>query len=149
MTENELETLYYAAMLHDIGKASIPDNILNKKGSLTNKEYDIIKNHVTIGGNLLSGITVLGDIALGAKYHHERVDGSGYVEGLSGDEIPLTAKIISICSAFDSMLSDQSFRKALSMEKVQSEFISNAGTQFDTKITAVLISLINEGAVPL
>jgi energy-coupling factor transport system substrate-specific component len=148
MPEQELETLYYAALLHDIGLVGIPDSILNKKGKLTNEEFDIVKKHVTVGGDLLRDITVMGDIAAGAKYHHERIDGTGY-EGLRGDEIPLMAKIICICNAFDSMLSGQAYRKAMPIEKVQSEFISNAGTQFDEKITAILISLINEGEVPL
>jgi energy-coupling factor transport system substrate-specific component len=148
MPEHELETLYYAALLHDIGLVGIPDSILNKNGRLTDEELGIVKKHVAVGGDLLKDITVMGDIAAGAKYHHERIDGKGYA-GLKGDEIPLMAKIICVCNAFDSMLSDQAYRKALSIERVQSEFISNAGTQFDEKITAVLISLINEGEVPL
>ena len=148
MSEPELETLYYAALLHDIGLVGIPDSILSKNGRLTNEEFDIVKKHVTVGGDLLKDITVMGDIAVGAKYHHERIDGKGYT-GLKGDEIPLMAKIICVCNAFDSMLSDQAYRKAMSIERAQSEFISNAGTQFDEKITAILISLINEGEIPL
>lgn len=148
MAESELETLYYAALLHDIGKMGIPDTILYKKGPLTNEEYEIIKSHAAIGGELLNDITDIGDIAAGVKYHHERKDGKGYM-GLRGDDIPLFIKILCACNALDSMLSDQPYRKAFSIEKTQSEFLSNAGTQFDEKITAVLISLITEGGIPL
>jgi len=145
MAEDELETLHYSALLHDIGEVGIPDHILNKRGPLTDEEYDIVKRHVTVGCELLDDITIMGDITTGVRYHHERVDGAGYTEGLRGDEIPLTAKIISVCNALDRMLTDQPYRKAMPVEKVQSEFVSNAGKQFDEKITAVLISLINEG----
>jgi energy-coupling factor transport system substrate-specific component len=149
MTEDELETLYYAALLHDIGEVCLPDRILDKEGPLTDEEYETVKKHVTVGGDWLRDITVIGDIASGVRYHHERIDGKGYAEGLSGNGISMSAKIISVCNAFDSMLSDKPYRKALSIKEVQSEFISNAGTQFDEKITAVLISLIKEGEVPL
>ena len=147
MTENELETLYYAAMLHDIGKVCIPDSILNKNGPLTKEEFDVVKRHVVVGADLLRDINVMGDIALGAKYHHERIDGKGYADGISGDEIPLIAKIIGVCNAFDSMLYNKPYKKGMSIERVQSEFIANAGTQFDERVTAVLISLINQGDV--
>jgi energy-coupling factor transport system substrate-specific component len=149
MSVSELETLYYAALLHDIGKAGIPESILNKKGPFSDEEFNIMKTHVTKGGELLGDITVMGDIAAGARYHHERIDGKGYAEGISGDAIPLSAKIICVCNALDCMLSDQPHRKAMPIEKVQSEFISNVGKQFDERVTAILISLINEGEVPL
>jgi energy-coupling factor transport system substrate-specific component len=149
LEDHELETLYYAALLHDIGKAGIPDSIMNKAAPLTEDEYEIVKTHTVKGNNLIGNITVLGDIAFGAKYHHERIDGKGYPEGLSRDEIPLTARIICVCSAFDSMLSEQPYRKALTLEKAQSELISNAGKQFDERVTAVLVSLISEGEVPI
>jgi energy-coupling factor transport system substrate-specific component len=149
MTKDELETLYFAALLHDIGTIGIPDSILNKNGPLTDEEYAIVKNHVTIGADWLKDIVVMGNIAAGVKHHNERIDGKGYPGMLSGGDIPLMAKIICICNAFDSMMSDRSYRKALPMEKIQSEFISNAGIQFDERITAVLISLITEGEIPL
>ena len=149
MEENELETLYYAALLHDVGKAGIPDEVFNKTGKLTDEEYELIKGHVKIGGSLLNNISIVGDISVGARYHHERVDGRGYCEGLSGDEIPLTAKIICVCNAFDSMLSDQAYRKALKLEKAQAELMEGVGKQFDKIVTAALISLIREGKVPV
>jgi energy-coupling factor transport system substrate-specific component len=149
MSESELETLYYSAMLHDIGRAATPEGILNKKGPLTAEEYSIVKEHATISGNLLDNIKIVGDITLGAKYHHERIDGKGYNEGLKGGEIPLMGRIISVCDALDSMLSERPHRRAMSIERVQSELISNAGTQFDERVTAVLFSLISEGEVPL
>jgi energy-coupling factor transport system substrate-specific component len=87
----------------------------------------------------------MGNISDGAKYHHERIDGKGY-EGLHGDEIPLIAKIICVCNSFDNML--MSGKREVSMEKVQSELVLGAGTKYDEKVTAVLISMINEGEVP-
>jgi energy-coupling factor transport system substrate-specific component len=149
LEEHELETLYYAALLHDIGNIAVPASILNKPGTLTEEEFEMVKLHVTIGTDLLAGVNILGDIALGAKYHHERVDGRGYTTGLIGDEIPLIGRIIGVCDAFDSMLSERPFRRAMPVEKAQSELVSNAGKQFDAKITAALISLISEGEVPL
>jgi energy-coupling factor transport system substrate-specific component len=148
MDESELETLYYAALLHDIGDVCIPDAIHNKRSALTDAEHEIVKNHVRIGGDLLRGISVMGDISVGARYHHERVDGTGYAEGLKGDEIPLVARIITVCNSFDCMQYDRPHKKAIHPEKVQSEFIANAGTQFDERVTAVLISLMNEGEIP-
>jgi len=109
----------------------------------------LVQRHVKVAGNWLAGITVMGDITEGVKYHHERIDGKGYAEGLSGVEIPLAAKIICVCNAFDSMMSHQPHRKALSVKKAQSELIASAGTQFDQQIVGVLIALINEGEVPL
>jgi energy-coupling factor transport system substrate-specific component len=149
MEENELETLYFAALLHDIGKIIIPDSILNKSTPLTEEEFEVVKKHVTVGSELISGIKIFGDIALGVKHHHETIDGSGYPAGLKGEEIPLTARIIRVCDALDSMLSGSPKRRAMSVDSAQSELITNTGTQFDARITAVLISLISEGEVPL
>jgi energy-coupling factor transport system substrate-specific component len=149
MEEHELETLYYAALLHDIGKIVIPDSILNKSTPLTDEEYEVVKKHVTIGSDLLSDIKIFGNIALVVKHHHEEIDGGGYPDKLSGEEIPLMARIIRVCDALDSMLSGNPKRRAMSVESAQSELIAGAGTHFDSRITAALISLISEGEVPL
>lgn len=145
MNETDTETLYYAALLHDIGKTAIPDNILHKKRNMNADEHEFYKSHTQIGGKLLGKISIMGNISDGAKYHHERIDGKGY-EGLRGDEIPLMARIICVCNSFDNML--MSGKREVSMEKAQSELVLGAGTKYDENVTAVLISLINEGEVP-
>ncbi len=147
LSEEELRILNYAALLHDIGKVSMPDSIIEKKGRLSEEEFQIVKDHSFVSDELLHSITIDGEISVGAKYHHERVDGTGYPHGLAGNEIPLIARIISVCNAYDSMLSDRPYRKALTLETMYSELIHNAGKQFDEKITAVLIALIEEGVL--
>ena len=137
------------AAVEDLDTFFHPESILNKNGPLTSEEYEIVKRHVSIGESLLRDIDIMGDISIGVKHHHERVDGKGYAGGLRGDEIPMTAKIINVCNALDRMLTDQPFRKAFSIERAQSELVSNAGTQFDERITAILISLICGGAIPI
>jgi len=149
MSQAELEELYYAAIMHDIGKIGIPDSILNHRGRYSDADYAELKKHVEIGGRLLDMITVMGNISQGARYHHERIDGGGYGTGTKGSDIPLVGKIINVCSAFDSMMSNQPQRPAMEIGNVQSELLHNVGKQFDEKITAIFISLINEGAVPL
>ena len=97
--------------MHDIGKIGIPDSVLNKPGRLTDEEYAVMKSHVTKGAEILKGITSIAHIVEGARYHHERYDGSGYAEGLKGEEIPLSARIIGIADAFDAMTANRVYRK--------------------------------------
>ena len=92
----ELENLHKIGLLHDIGKIGVPDSILNKPDKLTDDEYQIMKTHVDIGGEILKDFTLVPNVAEGAKYHHERFDGKGYPNGLKGEEIPLNARIIGI-----------------------------------------------------
>ena len=143
--EEKIQNLKYIALLHDIGKVGIPDSVLNKPGKLTEIEYGIIKSHTTIGGDILRDIETIPDVALGAKYHHERFDGKGYPEGLGGSEIPEVAKIICICDAYDAMSSRRVYRDKLPVEVIIKQFEEGKGTQFDAYYTDVFLELIKDG----
>lgn len=149
MSKKEIEDIHSIALLHDIGKIGIPDNILNKTGKLTDEEYQIMKNHTVIGGNILKDMSMLPDIDLGAKYHHERYDGKGYPDGLKGKEIPYIARIISVADAFDAMTSDRIYRKHLDSVIVVKEIEKGAGTQFDPEIAEAMLDLIKTEKVKL
>lgn len=143
-SEEDLEFLRYAALLHDIGKIGIPDSILQKPTDLTSEEYELMKQHPKIGAEILKGAPLLKGVGVGAKYHHEKWDGSGYMEGLSGEDIPLFARIIGVADTYDTMLSDRPYHKADTKETAISEFERCAGTQFDPKIAKIMLELIKE-----
>ena len=140
----KLELLEYTALLHDIGKIGIPNEIINKPSRLTDEEYDIIKTHPGIGGKILEEITEIPDIAIGARYHHERFDGKGYPDKLSGEEIPEIARIIGVADAYDAMTSNRSYRDLLPQQVVRGEIEKGKNTQFDPAIADVMLSLIDE-----
>lgn len=145
LTQEFNENLHVASLLHDIGKIGIPESILNKQGPLTNEEFAVIKQHPTIGSNILKPIHELKTAIDGVKYHHERYDGRGYPEGKKGDEIPLIAAIISVADAFDAMNSDRPYRKGLSIEQALIEIEKNRGTQFHPAVADVFLKLMKEG----
>ncbi len=142
--EDELDNIYYIALLHDVGKINISDAILNKPGKLDDEERDIIKTHTTNGAQILKDFSSVPHIVEGARYHHERYDGKGYPEGLSGEQIPLVARIIGVADAFDAMNSDRCYRKAYPMEKIVKELKEGAGKQFDPEVVKVMLELIEE-----
>ena len=142
--EDELDNIYYIALLHDVGKINISDAILNKPGKLDDEERDIIKTHTTNGAQILKDFSSVPHIVEGARYHHERYDGKGYPEGLSGEQIPLVARIIGVADAFDAMNSDRCYRKAYPMEKIVNELKEGAGKQFDPEVVKVMLELIEE-----
>lgn len=144
MSPENLENLYYTALLHDIGKIGLEDSILNKSDRLTEEEYSKMKRHVDIGGEILKSITVVDNIATGAKYHHERYDGHGYTEGLGADDIPLFARIICVADAYDAMSTDRPYRESLSREYIIDELKRCAGTQFDAKIVGYMLEVLGE-----
>ncbi len=144
--DKRLEKIYHIALLHDIGKVIIPENILNKPGRLTDNEYEVMKQHAQYGYEILKEIDCLPHLALGAGYHHERIDGKGYPNGKSEEEIPQIAKIIAVADTFDAMNSTRPYRECMSMEKIVAELKRVAGTQLDPAIVNVLLELIDEGA---
>ena len=148
-SKERCEALRKIALLHDIGKIGIPDAVLNKPSRLTDEEYEIMKSHVLIGGDILKDFTIVQDVADGARYHHERYDGKGYAKGLKGEEIPLNARIIGIADAFDAMTSNRVYRQKMDMDYVLSELHKGSGTQFDPNIVKIMISLIEEGIIDL
>ena len=144
MTLNEQEDIYYIGLLHDIGKIGIPDEIINKTSRLTEEEYDVIKTHPAIGSEILAKMSELPGIAVGARWHHERYDGTGYPDGLAGEKIPFIARIIGVADAYDAMSSKRSYRDVLSQDYIREEIKRCIGTQFDPKVAAVMLQIIAE-----
>ncbi len=142
-TESECKDIYLYALLHDVGKIGIPDSIINKNGRLTDEEYTLIKAHPVIGKQILSNISQAPGICDGAYYHHERYDGKGYPEGLSGKNIPDIGRIIAVADAYDAMTSNRSYRGTLSQEFVRNEIQNGIGTQFDPEYAKIMIGLID------
>ncbi|MBQ7925809.1 MAG: response regulator [Lachnospiraceae bacterium] len=140
----EQEAIYHAGLLHDVGKIRIPAEIINKPGRLTEEEYNIIKIHPLTGYHILRGISDGDYIAVAAKYHHERYDGKGYPNGLSGENIPEVARILGVADAYDAMASNRSYREALPQEIVRSEIEKGMGTQFDPHIAKMMLQMIDE-----
>jgi len=143
--EDEVQNLKYIALLHDIGKVGIPDNVLNKPGKLTEMEFGIIKSHTTIGGDILKDIETIPFVDSGAKYHHEKYDGTGYPCGLSGNDIPEVARIIGIADAYDAMNSKRIYRDNMPPEMIRSELVNGRGRQFDPNYLDVFLKLFDEG----
>ena len=148
LSEEDQERIYYIALLHDIGKIGIPDTILTKPDKLTEEEREMIKQHPTIGGGILKDFTALEGIGDGARYHHERYDGTGYNEGLKGEEIPYFARIICVADSYDAMSSVRYYQGNLSSDIIVRELREGSGTQFDPEIADVMLELIQEGKVP-
>ncbi len=145
-SDETIEKFYNIALLHDIGKIGIPEAILTKPGKLTAEEFDVIKSHASRGYEILKDVKIQEDIAAGAHYHHERFDGKGYPDGLSGTNIPLVARIISVADTFDAMSSTRPYRQKLPLEFIAEEIENCASTQFDPKVVKAFLSLYLEGA---
>ncbi len=145
----ECNTIRCIALMHDCGKIAIPSNILRKPAKLTDEEYEIIKGHTTIGGDMLRDFSSIKDMNLGALYHHERYDGSGYPKGLSGDNIPLIARIICVADSLDAMNSNRCYRPRLTEEVIISELEKNKGKQFDPEVIDHVLKLIKQGVIKI
>jgi putative nucleotidyltransferase with HDIG domain len=141
----EIEHIYTLGLLHDIGKIGVPETILNKPDRLTDKEFEKIKNHVLIGCEILRNFSSMPELYIGALYHHERYDGKGYSSGLSAENIPITARIITVADSVDAMYSDRIYRRSKSREYVKEQLEKNKGTQFDPELSDIMIKLIDEG----
>ena len=148
MSEEDQERIYYIALLHDIGKIGIPDSILTKPDKLTPEERQMIMRHPTIGGEILKDFTSLEGIGDGARYHHERYDGTGYNEGLKGEEIPYFARIICVADSYDAMSSVRYYQGNLSSDVIIKELEEGSGKQFDPDIVEIMLQLIKEGEAP-
>lgn len=143
-SEKEQEEIYYAGLLHDVGKIRIPAAVINKPGKLTDEEYEMLKIHPVTSYHILKDIYDDKTIALAAKFHHERYDGKGYPNGLTGDNIPEIARIIGVADTYDAMTSNRSYRMSLSQQMVRSEIEKGKGTQFDPEIADVMLQMIDE-----
>lgn len=138
------DQVYFAALLHDVGKIGVSHSILNKTEALTDEEYEQIKAHSILGDQILSTIKQAPFLATGARHHHERFDGSGYPDGLSGVDIPKIARIIAVADAYDAMTSHRSYREPLDREAVRKEFESGMGTQFDPGFAEIMLCLMDD-----
>lgn len=138
----EIESIRIASVLHDVGKIAVPDSILLKEGKLTEEEFMVIKNHPTIGENILKPITLLDMERKIVQCHHERWDGKGYPLGLKGEEIPFLARVMSVVDAFDAMTNNRTYRPAMSKDKAIAELIANKNTQFDPDIVDAYIKIL-------
>ncbi len=137
------EKIYYAGLLHDIGKIGISADIINKTTKLSDEEYKAMQSHTIIGANILQRIDVFPELAQGARYHHERYDGHGYPQGLNGEDIPKLARILAVADAYDAMTSNRSYRNILPQERVRNELTQERGRQFDPRYADVMIALID------
>jgi len=139
LDEEQIHKVYLAGLLHDIGKIGVEEAVLRKNGKLTEQEFDRIKKHPAIGAGILREIRQMREIVPGVLCHHERVDGKGYPNGLVGEEIPLTGKIIGLADSFDAMTSKRTYRDALTVEQALAEIEKGLGTQFDEKIGRIFL----------
>ncbi len=145
LSPDEVSKVSTAALLHDIGKIGIPDNVLNKKKKLNGENWEVIKTHPRLGANIIGNIPHLVPCVSSILHHHERWDGGGYPEGLKGEEIPIGARILAVADSFEAMTSARPYRHALSREEVAKELRQGAGIQFDPYLVEVFIGIIKAG----
>lgn len=143
--QERVDNLYNMALVHDIGKIGVPDAVLLKSGKLTNQEYLQIQSHVAIGGYILKDFSAIDKVSEGALYHHERYDGTGYMRGLKGEDIPIEARIICLADAIDAMNSTRPYRERQSEAYIRSELMLDRGKQFDPVLVDVLMQMLDEG----
>lgn len=144
MSIEEIKDVEIAALLHDLGKIKIPGNILNKDGKYNKSEEHIMRQHSQLGEDAIKNIPEFRKASKLIRHHHERYDGKGYPDGLKDDEIPLGARIIALVDAFDAMMSDRPYRKALSYEEAKQELIRERGKQFDPQLTDIYLKYLEE-----
>ena len=147
LDEHETSVIERAALLHDVGKLAIPRAILDKPGALSDREWSVVQRHPVLGEALLRATAADAEVELLVRHHHERWDGSGYPDRLAGDEIPLGARIIAVCDAFDAMTSARPYRARRAIAGALAEVAVMAGSQFDPAVaTALLVALTEEPA---
>ena len=143
-TAKAQEEIYMMGLLHDVGKIGIPDAVINKPSRLTDDEYDVIKDHPVVGFNILKNISELPKLAVGARWHHERFDGTGYPDGLAGQDIPEEARIIAVADAYDAMSSNRSYHDIFAQQYIRRELEQGKGTQFDPVFADIMLKMIDE-----
>ena len=143
-SENGQSEIYMMGLLHDVGKIGVPDAVINKPGRLTDDEFEQIKNHPVMGARILKRIKEMPKLVTGARWHHERFDGSGYPDGLSGEDIPEEARIIAVADAYDAMTSNRSYRRGMAQDAVREQIVKGRGTQFDPRFADIMLAMIDE-----
>ena len=149
LNDDQVRTIYAAGLLHDIGKISIPEKILNKTDQLADEEYQIMKDHVNNSIEMIRHLPEMDYLIPAVLGHHERWDGKGYPRGISGEEIPVSARCLAIADVFDAMTTDRPYRKGLPLEVALEELNKAAGRQLDPQLTPVFIRLIRSRSIPL
>lgn len=144
MCEKEQNEIFMMGLLHDVGKIGVPDAVINKQGKLTDEEFGLIKEHPATGARILEKIREMPGLATGAHWHHERIDGRGYPDGLKGEEIPTEARIIAVADAYDAMTSNRSYRDIMPQERVREQIECGLGTQFDETFGRIMLDMIDE-----
>jgi HD-GYP domain-containing protein (c-di-GMP phosphodiesterase class II) len=144
LRRDELEELERVAQLHDLGKLAVPDEILSKPGALDEREWEFVRQHTIVGERILRASPALRSVAGIVRASHENWDGTGYPDGVAGEEIPLAARIVHACNAFVAMTSDRPYRTALPVEEALDELERCAGTQFDPTVVRVLVARVRD-----
>jgi HD-GYP domain-containing protein (c-di-GMP phosphodiesterase class II) len=147
LPENEIEKLRISALLHDVGKIAIEDNILKKPAALTDEEYEIMKQHPQKGYKIMSQIPAMGDFLPGMYMHHEMMDGRGYPQGLKGEQIPMQARIVSVADTFDAMTTDRPYQKGMSIEDAVERIKTFVGTRYDGVVVGALVEACASGQI--
>lgn len=142
--EEQAQKIYLIGLLHDVGKIGIPDTIINKTSRLSDEEYAITKQHPELGWHILQNIPEFPELAIGAHWHHERYDGKGYPDGISGHAIPEEARIIAVADSYDAMTSRRSYRDVLPQQVARDEIEKGIGTQFDPVFARAMLDMIDE-----
>jgi len=143
-SQKQQDDIYMMGLLHDVGKIGVPDAVINKPARLTEDEYAVIKTHPVMGANILGKITEMPRLSIGARWHHERYDGTGYPDGLRGGDVPEEARIIAVADAYDAMTSRRSYRDILPQEVVKAELKKGEGAQFDPVFADIMLQMVEE-----
>ena len=141
-SKKQQDDIYLMGLLHDVGKIGVPDSVINKPDRLTEEEFAQIKVHPVVGGKILGKLTEMPKLSAGARWHHERIDGTGYPDGLSGGDIPEEARIIAVADSYDAMTSRRSYRDILPKEVVRAELEKGKGTQFDPVFADIMLDMM-------
>ncbi len=145
LSEVRIDNIMYAGLLHDIGKIGVSDSVLQKPGRLTDDEYDTIKEHSSIGADILRDIDFLRNASKIIRHHHERYDGKGYPDGIGGEKVPIESYILGVADAFDAMTNDRPYRKALTPEEARDVIKQEAGKQFHPRVADVFAKIFDKG----
>ena len=149
MDDDCVEIIKEAALLHDIGKIGIPEQILKKPGRLTDDEYSIMKSHVEQSISIIRHLPSLDYVIPAVVGHHERYDGRGYPRGLKGEEIPLLARMLCIADSFDAMISKRSYKEAYTLDYAVDQLVTGSGTQFDPVLAELFVKMLKEGTIEI